>query len=95
MRFNDDGKPLGGMECVCTDLAGCDIRMAQNVKDLGTAVGVSSPQKGKGKEKGKSKQKGKGLTDIGSSVGKGSGKEKGKHQEKGKRQVKGKNKRGQ
>ena len=63
MRFND-GKALGGMECVCTDLAGCDMRMAQNVKDLGTAVGVSSPQKGKGKEKGKRKHEEKGKHQV-------------------------------
>ena len=58
MKFND-GKALGGMECVCTDLEGCNTRIDQNVKDLGTAVGVSSPQKGKGKGKGKHQEKGK------------------------------------
>ena len=67
MKFNE-GKALGGMECCCSDLAGCDRRIAQNVRDLGKAVGVSSPQKGKGKEKGqgptKGNRKGKEKTNI-------------------------------
>ena len=58
MKFNE-GKALGGMECRCSDLAGCDRRIAQNVRDLGKAVGVSSPQKGKGKGQGKHQEKSK------------------------------------
>ena len=58
MKFNE-GKARGGIECRCSDLAGCDQRIAQNVRDLGKAVGVSSPQKGKGKGKGKHQEKGK------------------------------------
>ena len=64
MRFND-GKALGGMECVCSDLHECNRRIDWNVQQLGPAVGVSSP----GMEKGESLQKGKRLTNIGSSVG--------------------------
>ena len=58
MKFNE-GKALGGMECRCSDLAGCDRRIAQNVRDLGKAVGVSSPQKGTGKGQGKHQEKSK------------------------------------
>ena len=63
MKFNE-GEALGGMECRCSDLAGCHLRIAQNVRDLGKAVGVSSPQKGKGKGKGKGKHQEKGKHQV-------------------------------
>ena len=58
MKFNE-GKARGGIECCCSDLAGCDERIAQNVRHLGKAVGVSSPQKGTGKGQGKHQEKSK------------------------------------
>ena len=51
MKFNE-GKARGGIECCCSDLAGCDERIAQNVRHLGKAVTAEGQRQGPGQASG-------------------------------------------
>ena len=85
VKFDQQNRARGGMECVCNELEECNHRIGKNRDALGPGVGVSSPERGKGKDKGK------GLTETGSSKGKHKAeKGKGDAQGKGKHNVKGK-----